>query len=191
MRRIHDLAGDPPLRRSAAGFPGLLRIVVGQQVSTASAAAIWTRLSGVLGEVSAARVSALDDTTLLSAGLSRPKLRTIRSVSAAVLDGTMDFERLATEHEEHARQALTAVTGIGPWTADLYLMFCVGRPDIFAPGDLALQIAAQSALGLQDRPSGLELAAIAERWRPWRAVAARMLWAYYAWEKNQRAASPM
>ncbi len=134
---------------------------------------------------------ALDDATLLGAGLSRPKLRTLRALATAVAAGQLDLDALGRADEGAARDALTAISGIGPWTADVYLMFCLGRADVFAPGDLALQAAAQSAMTLPTRPDAAALAAIAERWRPWRAVAARMLWTYYAYEKQQRSAVPV
>lgn len=191
MRRIHDLSGDPPLRRRPPGFEGLARIVIGQQVSVASAAAIWTRFAETLGEVSASRVMALDDLALLGAGLSRPKVRTICAVATAVEQDGLDLPGIANMDEASARATLTAISGIGPWTTDVYLMFCVGAADVFAPGDLALQVAAEWALGLNARPTADELAEIAERWRPWRGVAARMLWSFYAHEKALRSGSPV
>jgi DNA-3-methyladenine glycosylase II len=191
MRRIHDLAGDPPLRRRPPGFDGLARIVIGQQVSVASAAAIWPRFAAALGEVSASRVMALDDLALQGAGLSRPKVRTIRAIALAVAHDGLDLAGIADMDEATARSTLTAISGIGPWTTDVYLMFCVGAADVFAPGDLALQVAAEWAIGLKARPTADELAKIAERWRPWRGVAARMLWSYYAHEKAQRSGAPV
>ena len=191
IRRIHDLAGDPPLRRRTPGFEGLARIVIGQQVSVASANAIWARLAATLGDVSAARVMALDDTALLGAGLSRPKLRTLRALATAVEHQALDLEAIAHMDEATARATLTQISGIGPWTTDVYLMFCVGAADVFAPGDLALQVAAEWTMGLKQRPTAAELAELAERWRPWRGVAARMLWSYYAHEKAQRSGLPV
>lgn len=178
MRRAHDAAGDPPLRRQTGGFQGLVRIIVAQQLSTASAGAIWTRLAATIEPMSAAALLAASEPRLRAAGLSGPKVKTLRAVSAAVVEG-LDLEALshATDDEVHA--ALTAVKGIGPWTADIYIMFCLGRADAFAVGDLALQIAAQHAAGLETRPSPADLLDLAERWRPWRGVAARLLWAYY------------
>ncbi len=152
MRRLHDLVGDPPLRRQAAGFKGLAAIVVAQQLSAASAAAIWRRTEGVVKPFRPEVVAALSDAELRGAGLSRPKIRTLRAVSEAVIDGTLDFKRLQRASDDDLRQALTAVSGIGPWTADIYVMFCLGRPDAFAPGDLALQLSAQSAFALKSRP---------------------------------------
>jgi DNA-3-methyladenine glycosylase II len=190
MRRVHDMAGHPPLRRRPAGFEGLARIIVGQQLSVASASAIWARTEIVCRPFEPAVMLALKDKQLARAGLSRPKIRTLRAISVACTNG-LDLTRLDRASDEEVHAALTAVTGIGPWTADVYIMFCLGRADGFAPGDLALQVAAQQALGLAERPGTDELAAIAERWRPWRGVAARLLWAYYAALKQKRTAVPV
>jgi DNA-3-methyladenine glycosylase II len=190
MRKVHDVTGDPPLRRRPAGFEGLARIVVGQQLSVASASAIWTRTVEVCRPFEPQSLLALEDARLAGAGLSRPKIRTLRAVAAACADG-LDLERLdsATDAEIHA--ALTRVLGIGPWTADVYIMFCLGRADGWASGDLALQIGAQQALGLRKRPDQDRLDRIAERWRPWRGVAARLLWAYYAARKAKKSSIPV
>ena len=190
MRRAHDLTGHPPLRRNTGGFEGLVRIVNGQQLSVASASAIHARVVATLRPLSAETVIAASDETLRSCGLSRPKIKTLRALSAAVADG-LDLEQVAVMDEPAAMAALTAVSGIGPWTAEIYLMFCVGRADVFASGDLALQIAAQMLMGLEQRPSAKQMAEIAERWRPHRAVAARLLWAYYAEAKKQGIAVPI
>lgn len=190
MRHVHDLTGHPPLRRRAAGLEGLARIVVGQQVSIASASAIWGRLSGALPEMSAAALREASDETLTAAGLSRPKKRTLRAIAAAIDDG-LDLDRLAGADEDEVRDALTAISGIGPWTADIYLMFCLGRADAFAPGDLALQIAAGIAYRDGERMTAPDLADLAEAWRPWRSVAARLLWAYYAARKQPASGAPV
>jgi DNA-3-methyladenine glycosylase II len=178
LRRVHDKAGDPPPRRYAPGFEGLARIIVGQQLSIASAEAIWRRVSITITPMEPASVSTLTDEDLRAAGLSRAKVRTLRAIAEAVDDG-LNLEQLAEEPEGAVRETLTAVHGVGPWTADIFLLFCIGRADAFAAGDLALQIATRNALGLKQRPSSEELLAIAERWRPWRGVAARMLWNFY------------
>jgi DNA-3-methyladenine glycosylase II len=190
MRKVHDTAGHPPLRLRLAGFEGLARIVVGQQLSVASATAIWERTAAACTPFEPAVLLALTDRRLAAAGLSRPKIRTLRAVAAACRDG-LDLDRLAGAAEEEVHASLTQVVGIGPWTADIYVMFCLGRADGFASGDLALQVAAQRAFGLEARPGNDELLALAERWRPWRGVAARLLWAYYAALKRQRAAQPV
>jgi DNA-3-methyladenine glycosylase II len=178
LRRVHDRAGDPPLRRHPPGFEGLARIIVGQQLSIASAQAIWTRVAAAVRPMSAKAFLALSDDELRRAGLSRGKVKTLRAMSAAIEAG-LDLDRLANAPEEIVHETLTALPGIGPWSADIFLLFCLGRADAFAAGDLALQTAAASALQLRERPSREELLEIAERWRPWRGVAAHMLWAYY------------
>ena len=185
IRRLHDLVGDPPLRRRATGFRGLAGIVVAQQLSAASANAIWRRTIEVVKPFRPEVLAALSDEALRGAGLSRPKIRTLRAVSEAAINGSLDFKRLHRVSEDQLREALTAVSGIGPWTADIYVMFCLGRPDAFAPGDLALQLSTQSAFALKSRPSAIEIEALAERWRPWRSVAALILWNYYAYERRR------
>jgi DNA-3-methyladenine glycosylase II len=190
MRRVHDAAGDPPLRRRPAGFEGLARIIVGQQLSVASASAIWDRTLQTCQPFEPTVLLALQDKRLAAGGLSRPKIRTLRAIAAAVSDG-LDLEALADASEEEIHAALTAITGIGPWTADIFIMFCLGRADGWAPGDLALQVGAQQALSLKIRPDRLEMLELAERWRPWRGVAARLLWAYYAYLKQNRTAVPI
>jgi DNA-3-methyladenine glycosylase II len=190
MRRVHDMTGHPPLRRRPAGFEGLARIIVGQQVSVASATAIWNRTVEACRPFEPAVMLALTDKQLAGAGLSRPKIRTLRAISDACSNG-LDLTCLDLLSDEEVHAALTAVTGIGPWTADVYIMFCLGRADGWAPGDLALQVAAQHALELDERPDKDEMLQLAERWRPWRGVAARLLWAYYAALKAKRTAVPV
>jgi DNA-3-methyladenine glycosylase II len=189
MRKAHDRTGDPALRRRPGGFEGLVRIINGQQLSVASAAAIHARVTATLQPLTAKAIITASDETLRGCGLSRPKVKTVRALAAAVVGG-LDLDRLGELLEADAHARLTAVSGIGPWTADVYLMFCVGSADVFAAGDLALQIAAQDVMGLAARPTSKEMAAIAERWRPWRAVAALVLWAYYAEMKKQGTALP-
>jgi DNA-3-methyladenine glycosylase II len=190
MRMVHDAAGDPPLRRRPAGFEGLARIIVGQQLSVASASAIWLRTLNLCQPFAPEGLQALDDAVLAAAGLSRAKIRTLRAISVACAGG-LDLSALSGQSDAEIASALMAINGIGPWTADIYIMFCLGRGDGFAPGDLALQIGAQQALGLKARPSAEELLAIAERWRPWRGVAARLLWNYYAHLKRTGGATPV
>jgi DNA-3-methyladenine glycosylase II len=190
MRRVHDLAGHPPLRRRPAGFEGLARIIVGQQLSVASATAIWERTALACVPFEPRSLLALEDGQLMGVGLSRPKIRTLRAVASACSEG-LDFDRLERASEEEIHDALTAVTGIGPWTADVFILFCLGRADGWAPGDLALQVAAQRAFDLDARPGSDAMRELAERWRPWRGVAARLLWAYYAALKAQRTAVPV
>lgn len=179
IRRMHDTAGDPPLRRREPGFEGLARIIVGQQVSVASANAIWERTCKVLQPLEPHTLLLRSEEDLRGAGLSRPKIRTLIAISHELVDSGLALEALGAMSDEEVHDALTRVSGIGPWTVDVFLLFCLGRADAFASGDLALQVAAQMAMGLDERPSARELIAIAERWRPWRGVAARLLWAYY------------
>lgn len=174
------LAGLPPLRRRPGGYAGLLRIVVSQQVSVAAAEGIWRRVEAA-GADRPERVLDLDDEALRLCGLSRPKVRYARSLAAARLD----YAALAVMPEDDALATLTALPGVGPWTAQIYLMFCVGRPDVFAPADLALSEAARLLFGLPERPAAPVLGSMAEAWSPWRAVAARLLWAYYAAAKRR------
>lgn len=191
MCEIHKATGAPPLRRRAAGFEGLARIVVGQQLSVASANAIWERTFQAVQPFTAERFNRRRDTTLQAAGLSRPKIRTLRGIAKAITSEEIDLGALARAPEEHVHETLTALPGVGPWTADIFLMFCLGRADAWAAGDLALQVAAQHAIGLDERPSPAELVDVAERWRPWRGVAARMLWAYYRVLQDNKSGAPL
>lgn len=175
----------PPSRKRAAGFAGLAAIVMGQQLSTASAAAIWGRLDAAFPDLCADDVMSATDETLRGAGLSRAKVATLRAMAACVRAGTLAFDDLATIEAERAREILVAVPGIGPWTAEVYLLFCLGHPDIFPAGDLALQEAARLAFLLPSRPIARELATMAESWRPWRGVAAYVLWAHYRVAKSR------
>lgn len=190
LRRAHEAAGDPPLRRFAPGLPGLARIVVGQQLSVASAEAIWRRTSLAVAPFTAAALLAADEATLRAAGLSQPKVRTLKALALALEEG-FDLERLTEQSDAEVHEALTALPGIGPWSADMYLLFCLGRRDAWAPGDLALQVGTQLAMQLDARPAPADLAAIAERWRPWRAVAARLLWSYYALARRRGPVQPI
>lgn len=184
MRRVHDAVGDPLLRRRPEGFVGLAQVVVGQQVSAASAAAIWRRTEEAVRPFDAETLLAKDDATLKAAGLSRGKIRTLRAAADAIVAGRLSLG--VPLDVDELRQTMLAIPGIGPWTADIYVMFCLGQADGFAPGDLALQLAAQRAFGLAARPLPRELEEIAERWRPWRGVAAHLLWAFHV-HRDERA----
>lgn len=175
--------GTVPLRLREPGFEGLVRIVNSQQISVASANAIWERLSTLVEPFTPEVLNALSDDALLAAGLSRPKLKTMRALSQSCLAG-LDVEKLAQQPARQARAALTAIHGVGPWTADIFLMFCAGHPDIFPVKDVALQAITQDVLNLRKRPSERHLAALARRWLPHRSVAARLLWAYYGLQKS-------
>ncbi|MEO0820401.1 MAG: DNA-3-methyladenine glycosylase 2 family protein [Pseudomonadota bacterium] len=172
--------GPIPLRRRPAGFEAMLRAICGQQLSVASANAVWLRLEEACA-TSADGVAALDDAGLRACGLSRQKIAYARALAEAGID----FDALAAMPEEEAVARLTGVKGIGTWTAEVYLMFAVGRADVFAPGDLALQEGARLLFGLPERPKEKALRARAADWSPWRAVAARILWAYYAEAKSR------
>lgn len=163
-----------PLRLRPAGFAGLLDVILGQQVSVASAAAIKGRVEAA-GLMCEAAVLRAGSEGLQAVGLSRPKAR----YALALAEAGVDYDALASAPDQVVYDRLTALTGIGPWTAQIYLMFCLGRVDAFAPGDLALQISAQSLFDLPERPSAAQLDEMAERWAPWRSVAARALFAYY------------
>ncbi|MFC2969825.1 DNA-3-methyladenine glycosylase family protein [Acidimangrovimonas pyrenivorans] len=163
-----------PLRRRPDGFGALVWAIVGQQVSTASAAAILGRLEAA-GLTEGAALAAVSEEELRACGLSRPKMRYLRALAAAELD----FPALRAMPDAAVIAELVALPGIGRWTAEVYAMLSLGRADVFAPGDLALQEAARALFGLAARPSERELRAMAEAWSPWRGVAARMLWAYY------------
>jgi len=179
-------AGPPALRRRPAGFPGLAAIVVSQQLSTASAAAIWGRLSAAFDPFDPAALRRARAAKLQRIGLSGAKIRTLRAVSDAITSG-FDFDALAAMPADEAHARLTAIHGIGPWTADIYLLFCLGHADAFPAGDLALQEAARLGFALPRRPTAFELTTRAEVWRPWRGVAAKLLWAYYRAVKGREA----
>ncbi len=179
IARVLAETGVPAPRRREPGFEGLAHIVVAQQVSTASAAAIWARLRSAVVPFEARVLAAASDETLRQAGLSRPKIRTLRAVAEAAETGSLRFESLRRLAADEAHAALCAVHGIGPWTADIYLMFCLGHADAWPAGDLALQHAVGVARGLASRPDAKEMAEIGERWRPLRGAAALLFWAYY------------
>ncbi|MDB5660300.1 MAG: DNA-3-methyladenine glycosylase 2 family protein [Cypionkella sp.] len=175
-----ELVGALPLRRHADGFTALLDAIVGQQVSVASANAIWARMEAG-GVVDQAGVLAASDEDLRSVGLSRQKARYARALAASGID----FIALRAMPNEVVIAELVAVPGIGRWTAEIYAMFALGRADVFAPGDLALQEGAKLLLGLSERPSEKAFRLMAEAWSPWRSVAARVLWAYYHVAKSR------
>ena len=166
--------GPLPLRRRPDGFAQLLNAIVSQQVSVASAAAIWTRMQEA-GLTDEAAVLAAGDDGLRAAGLSRQKI----AYAQALAEAQIDYMALRDADDATVITTLTAVKGIGVWTAEIYAMFSLGRTDVFAPGDLALQVAAQELYGLAERPKEKELRALSLGWSPWRSVAARLLFAYY------------
>jgi DNA-3-methyladenine glycosylase II len=173
------LAGRPPLRRRPAGFAGLVATVIGQQLSTASANAIWSRLAAAYDPFVPDALRGARGDRLKRLGLSDAKIRAVKAIAAAVAAGRLDFEALAAMDADDAHRALIAVHGIGPWTADSYLLFCLGHADAWPAGDLALREALRLALALAERPSAKAMGVLAEPWRPWRGVAACLLWSYY------------
>lgn len=191
LKPVAEITGPLPLRRSPPGFASLASIIVSQQVSKASADAIVRRLEalGVMRDP----LVLLDSSPerLLAAGLSRPKLKTILSVAEACANGRLDLQHLCRLPAREAITSLTGISGIGPWTAEVYLLFCAGHPDIFPAGDIALQNAWQMIFGGETRPAAKELADLAQVWSPWRGTAARLLWAYYGVQKGHRNKSPV
>jgi DNA-3-methyladenine glycosylase II len=179
------VAGQPPLRRRPGGFAGIASIVVSQQLSTASAAAIWGRLSAAFDPLEAAALRRARSEKLKRIGLSAPKIRTLKAVATAIERGDIDLASLGTKGADEAHAALVSLHGIGPWTADIYLLTCLGHADAWPAGDLALQEAARLAFGLTARPTTKEMTPLAEPWRPWRGVAARLLWTYYRATKGR------
>lgn len=174
-----DAVDHVPLRRSTPDFAGLARIVIAQQVSVASARAITARTVETLGALEARRFAEADDEALKACGLSRPKQRTLRAIAAALPDEDA-FTRMNAQPVPAIEEELVQISGIGPWTAQIYVLFCLGDADTMPAGDLALQKAAAWALGHEARLTPDALTERAEIWSPWRGVAARLLWAYHA-----------
>ncbi|MBB3594292.1 DNA-3-methyladenine glycosylase II [Rhizobium sp. BK529] len=173
-------AGPVPLRLREPGFAGLAHIIVSQMVSRASAEAIWRRMQPESGLLNAETYIMLHPEAWREFGLSRAKADTLMRIAQAVAEGRIDLQGLLQKPPAEALAELTAQKGIGPWTAEVYLMFCGGHVDVFPAGDVALQAAVAAAFGLAERPQAKALAGLAEIWSPWRSVAARLFWAYYA-----------
>ncbi|QPH53406.1 DNA-3-methyladenine glycosylase family protein [Pontivivens ytuae] len=175
-----ELTGPLPLRLKPDGFEALLSAIVSQQLSVAAANGIWGRLEAA-GALTPAGIAQLDDDALRACGLSRPKIRYVRALAEADLD----YAALRTLPDDEVVARLVELKGIGVWTAEIYAMFSLGRADVFAPGDLALQEAARLIFELPERPKDAALREMATAWSPWRAVAARLLWAYYRQAKSR------
>ncbi len=176
--------GPPPLWAREPGFETLVRIILEQQVSLASAEAARQRLVAAAGAVEPGSIVAAGEEALRAAGLTRQKARYLVGLARDVLDGRLDLDAIAAADDDDARARLTSVLGIGRWTADIYLLMALGRPDVWPTGDLALAGALRRAKGLDSLPTNPDQEVIAEEWRPWRAVAARLLWhAYLAGER--------
>ena len=180
MARLHGAVGAPRSRKRSPGFGTLVRVIVDQQVSVQAGAAIWAKLEQGLGVVAPETVMSAGDAKLRDCGLSRAKARYVACLAAEIVEGRLDLVALGRKrNDEFIRARLTAVPGIGDWTADIYLMFALGRADVWPAGDLALAVACQRLLALKERPSPKDMIGIGERWRPWRSVAALMLWHFY------------
>lgn len=187
---IVAVAGPVPLRRRPAGFSGLARIVTAQQVSVAAATSIWARVEAIVGAEPDPRALAdHSDEALRGAGLSAGKVRTLRAIAEACADG-LDLAAVADAGEEAAIAELVRIKGIGRWTAEIYLLFAAGHPDVWPAGDLALRTAVGEGLGLAERPDERAVREIATAWSPWRGVAARLFWAYHAACRSGREATP-
>lgn len=185
MNEVFAIAGMPPLRRREGGFAGLARIVCGQQLSVASAAAIWRRIETAFVPLDVDAILKARTPKLQRLGLSMPKIRAFRYIARALRDKHLDVDALAHMPAEEAHAELIKIKGIGPWTADIYLLVCIGHADAFPSGDLALQEAARIALKKRTRPDVKQLERIAKAWKPYRGVAARLLWSYYAAVKRR------
>ena len=169
-----------PLRLDRPGFEPLLEIVCAQQISRASADAIFGRMRSAIDPMTPERVLAMPGEVARAIGLSRPKERTMRAAAEWVADGRLDLQGVVALPADEATGAICAVPGLGPWTAGVYLLFCGGHPDVLPDGDVALQWSAAAAFGRETRMSARELRDAAAGWSPWRGVAARLLWAHYA-----------
>jgi DNA-3-methyladenine glycosylase II len=179
LRPIFELTGMPALRRREPGFAGLAHIVCGQQLSTASAAAIWARLSTAFDPFHPEALRRARADRLGRLGLSAAKIKTLKHVARELAAERLNLDVLAEEDADAAHHTLTALPGIGPWTADVYLLFCLGHGDAWPAGDLAVQEAIKLGLGLNERPDAKQMAPIAEPWRPLRGAAAHLWWSYY------------
>jgi DNA-3-methyladenine glycosylase II len=188
LSRVRGMAGEVPLRLSEPGFLALASIIVSQQVSRASADAIFGRLVRLVDPLAPERILAAGEDVFREAGLSRSKQKALLAVSEAILDDGLDLHHLCELDAETAIGRMISVPGIGRWTAECYLLFAAGHIDIFPARDVALQTAVGHALDFETRPGEKALIAIAESWSPWRGVASRLFWAYYRELKGREAA---
>jgi len=186
LRATVERFGSPPLWDRPSGFPTLVHIILEQQVSLASAAAAFGRLEARLGTLTPAGFLELTDAELLGIGFSRQKARYARALASAVEDGTLDISGLGALDDDAVERELVALPGIGPWTATIYRLMVLRRPDAWPASDIALAQSLAEVQGLPGRPSPQEMLAIAETWRPWRAVAARILWHGYLETRAER-----
>ncbi len=179
LQSVRAVCGDIALRQRPGGLRGLLQIILAQQVSVASARAITARFEAQFPDCNPQQLLMCEEDKLRACSLSRPKIKSVKAIAQAMVDG-FEFEALSLMDNDQAHEALVSLHGVGPWTAEVYLQFCMGRADIFPAGDLALQVAVQDALGLDERPKALDLSEMAQsRWAPERSAAAHLFWAYY------------
>jgi DNA-3-methyladenine glycosylase II len=190
LAEASGVAGPLPLRRISPDFAGLVWVIVGQQISVAAARAIHARLEAELGTLSADAMLAAPDEALRRAGLSIQKMRALRAAAAEVAGG-LDLSTLSSLDAEEAIPTLCRIKGVGRWTAEVFLLFAVGHPDVFPAGDLAVQEAARLIHHLEERPKERDLRAMAESWRPHRGVAARLFWAYLGAVRSGRDSAPV
>jgi DNA-3-methyladenine glycosylase II len=179
LQPVFAVTGMPALRRREPGFMGLAHIVCGQQLSTASAAAIWARLTAAFDPFHHDALRRARADRLGRLGLSAAKIKTVKTLARDIAAGRVNLDMLANEDADAAHNALVSLHGIGPWTADVYLLFCLGHGDAWPAGDLAVQEAVKIGLGLKTRPTVKEMASHAEPWRPLRGAAAHLWWSYY------------
>lgn len=180
LATVRRRAGPVEPRINPPGFAGIAKVITGQQLSVTSAAAIWARFEQLPGALDPLTYLSLSEESVRATGFSGAKYRTLRVIADAMVAGELDFEHLETLQVEEAVHYLVAHKGIGPWTAEVYLMFCAGRPDVFPAGDLALLKAVHHGLGLDARPTIKEMVEIACLWRPHRSAAALLFWRYFA-----------
>src|SRR5215469_10394800 len=185
LKPVLERAGMPSLRRREPGFVGLAHIVCGQQLSTASASAIWGRLTAAFDPFDQDAVRRARTDRLGRLGLSAAKIKTLKHIARELAAERLNLDVLAHEDADAAHHVLTALPGIGPWTADVYLLFCLGHGDAWPAGDLAVQEAVKLGLGLKARPGPKEMAPLAEPWRPWRGAAAHLWWSFYRATKKR------
>ncbi|WP_298106539.1 DNA-3-methyladenine glycosylase 2 family protein [Bradyrhizobium sp.] len=179
LQPVFAVAGMPALRRREPGFVGLAHIVCGQQLSTASASAIWTRLAKAFDPFDPDALRRARADRLGRLGLSAAKIKTLKNLAREIAAERLNLDVLASEDADAAHHTLVSLHGIGPWTADVYLLFCLGHGDAWPAGDLAVQEAVKIGLGLKKRPNLKEMASIAEPWRPMRGAVAHLWWSYY------------
>src|ERR1700731_3717809 len=179
LKPVFELAGMPALRRREPGYAGLSAIVCGQQLSTASAAAIWARVSAAFDPFHHDTLRKARSDPLGRLGLSAAKIKTLKSLAREIAAERLNLDVLANEDADAAHHTLTSLHGIGPWTADVYLLFCLRHGDAWPAGDLAVQEAVKIGLGLKTRPTAKQMVPLAEPWRPMRGAAAHLWWAYY------------